>query len=108
MHDFLPQVSLPPLLRKWVVISGCPYQFQGLLYKTETNTAHEAVMSSKSNHVLAEGLLSQLTATDPGLLLAGLARGLLSKRRGRKLPSVEMKACSVVMPGCPPSTPGPA
>ena len=37
-------------------------------------------MSSKSNHMLAEVLLSQLTAMDPGLLPAGLAWGLLSKR----------------------------
>lgn len=65
-------------------------------------------MSSKSNHVPAEGLSSQLTATDPGLLPAGLAWGLLSKRRGRKLQSAEVKACYVVTPGCPMSTPGPA
>ena len=62
------------------MISGCPYQFQWLLYKVKTNTAHEAVMSSKSNHILAEVLLSQLTATDPGLLPAGFAWGLLSNR----------------------------
>ena len=37
-------------------------------------------MSSKSNHILAEVLLSQLTATDPGLLPAGFAWGLLSNR----------------------------